>query len=176
MTGVDVMVVNEKLATTRLEWDQVIQGVRAATIKSLLAGTAIFRFASTKNPRTGEPIPSTSWARGPWWFAERDYRTILMRYQTGALGLGTVARAAGAVQPSWSLMDVSIKAYLRYDTEVYVGTGKTQYRDPLPNGMFMTLSGWPDIEQIYIPGLRGPAFVTLDIVRQKIVTTDGWGF
>ncbi len=170
------MVVNENLAITRLEWNQVIQGVRTVTIRSLSAGTAIFRFASTKNPKTGVAIPSTSWARGPWWFAESDYRTILMRHQTGALGLGTVARSAEAVQPSWSLMDVSIKAYLRYDTEAYVGTGKTQYRDHLPNGMFMTLSGWPNIEQIYIPGLRCPAFVTRDIVRQKIVTTDGWGF
>ena len=73
-------------------------------------------------------------------------------------------------------MDVSIKAYLRFDTEVYVGRGKTQYRDMLPNGMFVTLAGWPDIDQLYIPGLGGLSFNTLDIVRQKIVTTDGWGF
>jgi hypothetical protein len=143
---------------------------------TLPAGTAVFRFASTKKPKTGEPIPSSEWARRPWWFQEADYRTILVRYQAGALGLGTVARAAGAVQPNWSHMDVSIKAYLRFDTEVYVGKGKTQYRERLPNGMYMTLPGWPDITQVYIPGLRGAAFVTLDIVRQKIVTTDGWGF
>jgi hypothetical protein len=34
------------------------------------------------------------------------------------------------------------------------------YRDELPNGMFVTLSGWPDIDRIYIPNMRGAAFHT----------------
>lgn len=170
------MIVNEHLERTKLEFERALAGIRVLKVVSLPVGTAVFRFASTRRPDTGEAILSTAWAHGPWWFREADYRRILTHFHTGALGLGTVARAAGAVQPSWSLMDVSIKAYLRFDTEVYVGKGKTQYRDMLPNGMFVTLAGWPDIDQLYIPGLSGPSFITLDIVRQKIVTTDGWGF
>jgi hypothetical protein len=170
------MIVNEHLEQTKLEYDRALTGIRNPKVVTLPMGTAVFRFASTRRTDTGEAIPSTAWAHGAWWFQEVDYRKILTRYHAGALGLGTVARAAGAVQPSWSLMDVSIKAYLRYATEVYIGKGKTQYRDMLPNGMFVTLAGWPDIDQLYIPGLKGSSFVTLDIVRQKIVTTDGWGF
>ena len=101
---------------------------------------------------------------------------ILARHQAGGLGLGTVARSAGAVQPSWSLMDVSIKARLLDDLNAYSGKGRTQYRDLLPNGMYVTLQGWPEIDQVYIPNLRGPAFGALQIVRQKRVTTDGFGF
>ncbi len=73
-------------------------------------------------------------------------------------------------------MDISIKARLRFDTKVYVGKGTTQYRDVLPNGMVMTLSGWPDIVQVYIPDIRGEAFKTLAIVRQKRITSDSFGF
>lgn len=46
------------------------------------------------------------------------------------------------------------------------------YRELLPNGVVVTLQGWPDIDQIDIPGMRGAAFGALEIVRQKIITTD----
>jgi hypothetical protein len=145
-------------------------------ITTLQAGDVLFRFASTGNPRTGQSIPTTNWAGSPWWFLEADYRKILARHQAGALALGTVAQSAAAVQPSWSRMDVSIKARLRSDTEVYLGKGRPQYRDLLPNGMYMTLTGWSDVDQVYIPGLRGTASHALEIVRQKVTTRDGFGF
>jgi hypothetical protein len=170
------MTINSDLATTHDEYQRAILGMRHPEVVLLPAGSALFRFASTRNVKSGASIPSHEWARGPWWFLEADYRKVIERYQAGALGLGTVARAAAAVQPSWSAMDVSIKARLRFDTNVYLGKGKTQHRDPLPNGMFVTLSGWPDIDQVYIPNLRGAAFAALEIVRQKVVTTDGFGF
>ena len=73
-------------------------------------------------------------------------------------------------------MNVSIKARLLDDINVYVGKGATQYRDELPIGMYVTLTGWPDVEQVYVPGISGPGFLALHIIRQKIVTTDSFGF
>ena len=170
------MTVNADLETTKLEFARAVRGMRSPTVVTLHAGSPLFRFASTKNPQSGVDIPSDQWARGAWWFQEADYRTILRRYHAGHLGLGTVARSAAAVQPSWSVMNVSIKARLLHDIKVYVGKAATQYRDELPNGMYVTLTGWPDVEQVYIPGIRGPAFCTLHIIRQKVITTDSFGF
>src|SRR5262245_24738727 len=170
------MTVNSDLETTKLEFARAAMGMRNPTVATLAAGVAIFRFAGTKNTKTGLDISSDQWARGAWWFQEADYRLILERYHAGKLGLGTVARSAGAVQPSWSLMDVSIKAYLLDDIKVYIGKGSTQYRDELPNGMYVTQTGWSDITQVYIPGMRGAAYDALDIVRKKIITTESFGF
>ncbi len=170
------MLLNTGLETTKDEFHRASLGIRNPHVVMLQAGDALFRFASTQNLKTGDSIPSSEWAKGPWWFLEEDYRKVIDRHQASSLGLGTIARAAGAVLPSWSLMDVSIKARLRYDTKAYIGKGRTQYRDELPNGMYMTLTGWPDIDQVYIPNLRGEAHVALEIVRQKRVTTDPFGF
>ncbi len=170
------MTINADLAHTLDELHRAEMGMRTPQVTTLPCGTVLFRFASSQNVQSGASIPSSEWARGPWWFLEQDYRKLLERFQAGKLGLGTVARSAAAVQPSWSRMDVSIKARLRDDTNVYLGKGKTQYRDPLPNGMFMTLTGWPDIDQVYLPNSRGSAFAALQIVRQKIVTTDSFGY
>jgi hypothetical protein len=73
-------------------------------------------------------------------------------------------------------MNVSIKARLLDDIKVYAGQGLTQYRDQLPNGMYVTAQGWSDIVQLYIPGMRGPTFRAIQIIRQKIITTDSFGF
>lgn len=170
------MVMNHDLSLTRLEYNRATVGIRSPRVVTLKAGDVVFRFGSTKNPHTGAAIDPSLWARGAWWFQEPAYRRIIETFQAGKLGLGTVARFAGAVQPSWSNMDVSIKAELVHDINVYIGKGARQYRDQLPNGMFVTLSGWPDIDQLYIPGLRGPSFAALRIIRQKIVTTDSFGF
>lgn len=171
------MTVNADLSHSNQELDRVKKGVRKPTVVTLPAGTAVYRFASTQDPNTGSSIPSDRWARGPWWFQEADYRLILEKYHSeGRLGLGTVAASAGAVQPTWSLMDVSIKAVLLDDLNVYIGKGATQYREELPNGMFMTLSGWPEITQVYIPDIRGKAFRALKIIRQKIVTSDNFRY
>jgi len=170
------MVINPDLSRTRAEYDRASAGIRSPQVATLKAGDVLFRFGSTKNLQTGAAIDPSQWARGAWWFQEADYRQIITSYQAGKLGLGTVARTAVAVQPSWSMMDVSIKARLVQDINVYIGKGAKQYRDQLPNGMYVTLSGWPEIDQVYIPGIRGPSFTALSIVRQKIITTDSFGF
>lgn len=170
------MTQNIKLATAKTEFHIASRGIRRPRVTTLSAGEMLFRFASTKDPRSGKEIGSQFWARGAWWFHETEYRKIINSFQKGKLALGTVARSAGAVQPSWSMMNVSIKAQLIEDVEVYVGQGTTQYRDRLPNGMTITLSGWPSVEQIYVPNIRGEAFKAFRIKRQKVVSTDRWGF
>ena len=170
------MPLNADLETTKTEFARASAGIRSPRIASLTPGDEIFRFASSRRPPMGDAIQPSKWALGAWWFPEASYRIIIQRYQAGKLALGTVARAAGAVQPSWSYMDVSIKARVTREVLVYFGRGKTQYRDQLPNGMFVTLQGWPDIEQIYIPGTPNIIMQALHVVRQKIVTTDNFGF
>ena len=169
------MTVNATLPTTLDELSRAKQGMRSPKVVTLPAGQILFRFASTKNMRTGARIPSGQWARGAWWIQEHDYHRIIDRFTRGQLSLGTVGRSAAAVQPSWSNMDVSIKAYLVEEMNVYAGQGLTQYRDPLPNGMVVTLTGWPDIQQIYIPDIRNAAFRNLRIMRQKVISTDDFG-
>jgi hypothetical protein len=170
------MTVNANLATTKDEYARAAKGIKNPKVVALAAGDSIYRFASTKNFQTGASLTPDQWVRGAWWFQEADYRLIIERYLKGNLALGTVGRIAGAVQPSWSNMDVSIKAHLLDDMEVYVGLGAKQYRDELPNGMYVTLSGWPYIIQVYIPNMRGAAFRNLKVLRKKIITTDSFGF
>lgn len=169
------MTVNANLQATKDELSRAKQGIRAPKVVTLPAGQVLFRFASTKNVLTGASIPSTHWARGAWWVQEHGYRKIVVNFTQGKLPLGTVGRSAVAVQPSWSNMDVSIKAYLLNDMKVYIGQGSTQYREQLPNGMFITLAGWPGVEQIYIPGMRGAAFQNIRIQRQKIISSNSFG-
>ncbi len=170
------MTVNDNLSSTLDELSRAKQGIRRPKVVTLKAGEALFRFASTKNMNTGASIPSHQWARGAWWIPEPCYRRVIDNYTQDGLALGTVARGAAAVQPSWSKMDVSIKAYLIHDMNVYIGKGSTQFRDALPNGMFFTSRGWSDIDQIYIPNMRGASFKNLKVVRKKIITTDNFGF
>ena len=167
---------NDDLESSKREYDRAAKGMRHPQIITLQAGDEIFRFASTKNPQTGTDLSPDQWIRGAWWFAEADYRLIIERYLRGKMSLGTVARSAGAIQPSWSLMNVSIKARVIQPIKVYQGKGSTQYRDELPNGMYVTLTGWPDIQQLYIPDMRGNALTALQIVRKKIISTDSFGF
>lgn len=169
------MTVNADLATTKAEWERASDGILRPEICTLEAGEAIFRFASTRHLGRDQPTDSSTWAKGAWWVRERDYHRVLVRYQSGKLGFGTVARSALAVQPSWSLMDVSVKALVEEEILCYCGLGKTQYHDVLPNGMKVTLAGWPDITQLYLPGIRSGTLDALRIVRKKIITTDNWG-
>lgn len=171
-------VVNLNLETSHPEYSVAKRGIRSPEIVTLAANQVLFRFASTKIFKNGELFPSDSsrWANGPWWVLEEDYRKIVARFLQGKLSLGTTARSAVAVQPSWSLMDVSIKAYLIDDMQVFSGTGAAQYHDMLPNGMRMTLAGWSDITQIYVPNMRGPARSNIRVKRQKIISSHSFGW
>ncbi len=170
------MTINPDLKKTKAELPRAQQGIRNPSVITLPAWQVLFRFASTKDMQTGRSISPSQWARGAWWLLERDYRKVISKFRQGKLPLGTVGRSAVAVQPSWSNMDVSIKAFLLDDMKVYTGKGSTQYHDQLPNGMTITLPGWTDIDQIYIPGMRSHAFSNLRIQRQKIISTNDFGF
>ncbi len=135
------------------------QGMRQIRVVTLDAGQILFRFASTKR-HDGTPIPSDRWAASPWWMLEQDYRQINRVFEQGrlvhgedSLSLGFIGRSAVAVQQSWSRVDVVIKAHVLSEINVFSGPGRTQYREMAPNGLFITLPGWPDVEQLFIPNI-----------------------
>ena len=126
----------------------------------------------------------TSTGTGPWWIRERDYRRIISAYEAergkhgeDALSLGFLGRAAVAVQHSWSKVDVVVKAQVVEDINVFAGRGQRQYREWLRANIYITLSGWPQIEQLFIPNLGDQNGLTelgrraLLVLRKKTITS-----
>jgi hypothetical protein len=167
---------NQDLQNTRLEFATAAGGIREPRATVLVPGEDLYRFATSTSPGTGRKVPLQMQAGGGWWFRSRDWQKILKSYLSGALNLGTVARIAGAVQWSWSNMDVLVKARLLSEVEAWEGFGRPQYRDILPNGMAVTLRGFPDVVQVYIPGMRGGTAAALRIVDVlEVASTDKFG-
>ena len=168
--------VNDGLSRAHPEYSRAGGGIRRPEVMLLESGVELHRFSSTKDIEKDEPTESKDWAGGSWWVLNEDYRKIISRYKRHNFKLGTTARSALAVQPSWSLMDVTIKAVVIHDMYVFHGRGSTQYNDELPNGTKVTLSGWADVTQIYIPEMRGVARRNLRIKKQKIISSHSFGF
>ena len=170
--------INDGLSRAYLEYSRAGGGIRRPEVMLIESGVEMHRFSSTKQIKNGKLYPTNSkdWAGGSWWVLNEDYRKIISRFKKGNLNLGTTARSALAVQPSWSLMDVTIKAVVIHDMYVFHGRGSTQYLDVLPNGISITLAGWPDVTQIYIPGMRGAARRNLRVKKQKVISSHSMGF
>lgn len=140
--------------------ETVLSGMRSPRAVRLGAGEVLYRFASSD-------APEATWAAGAWWLYERDFRKIveqfrLSRGRHGADGLtlGWLGRVAAAVRQGWSRTDVLVKAAVRKEVGAFAGRGRTQYKERAPNGILYTYSGWPDVEQLYIPGIGGRAGLT----------------
>lgn len=157
----------------------VQSALRSPRTVTLHTGEALFRFASTDNN-------STKWAGGAWWIRESDYYQINSRYEAGrrqhkedALTFGFIARGALAVKPSWSRLDVVVKALVLQDINAFEGVGQTQ-RDELDNGIQITLPGWPSISHLYIPGISDGngrttiGYQALSVIKQKVITSQQW--
>lgn len=172
------MPLNENLSLDSLpEWarESVERGMRGPRAVTLAPGQVLFRFASSD-------APPALWAAGPWWLYEHDYRKIveqerLSRAQHGPEGLtlGWLGRSAAAVQQSWSRMDVVVKAVVLQEVMAFAGRGRTQYKERGPNGFLYTISGWPNVEQLYIPNIGDRqgrtllGYQALHVLRQKRV-------
>ena len=171
--------INEGLSKNHPEYVKAARGIRDPTTTILSPGEDLYRFTSSRVPGTGVPIPAVSQTTGPWWFRSRDWQKILRSYLKGPFRLGTVARFAGAVQWSWSDMDILLKARVVQGIEAWEGTGLPQFRDVLPNGMAVTLKGFPDVVQIFIPGMpdsaRGLRLVDRLSVASSTSHGDGTG-
>lgn len=166
---------NPNLATTKLEHARAAAGIRNPAVTVLVPGEDVYRFASSVQPGTGHAVSPARQATGPWWFRSRDWQKILKSYLKGSFSLGTTARIAGAVQWSWSRMDVLLKARVVAAIEVWEGQGLPQYRDVLPNGMTVTLRGLPDVVQLYVPGMPRSASAFQLIDRLEVASTDQHG-
>jgi hypothetical protein len=121
-------------------------GIRNPQEELVAQDELLYRFASSTNP-------SSAWAAGPWWWRRDDIVKMLAASKKTSLTFGFTARIAGAVQQSWCKMDRLIKAVVKEDLLAYTGRGQTQYREMAPNGMYITLAGWSDVTQLFIPGL-----------------------
>jgi hypothetical protein len=163
------MPLNDALNLSQLP-DSARRGLRSPRIVTLTAGQILYRFASTSSP-------AHLWAAGPWWMYEHDYHKIIAQHQQGKLSLGYLGRSAMAVQQSWSKMDVVVKAVVSQDIKAFAGRGRTQYREMTPNGMFITLTGWENVEQLFIPnigdrnGRTSLGWQALNVVQQQIVSS-----
>lgn len=168
------MNLNSDLDLSKLP-DIARSGLRSPRVVTLTSGQVLFRFASTTNPRE-------IWAAGPWWMYEHDYNKIVAAYlesraQHGedGLTLGFLGRAAAAVKQAWSKTDVVVKAVVNNNVKAFAGGGRSQYNEPLPNGMHVTWRGWPNVEQLFIPNIgdrNGRTLVgyqALLVLRQKRV-------
>jgi hypothetical protein len=132
--------------------ERVLSGMRSPQIVTLQVGEVIYRYASTVNNK-GMPVPTTSWAAGPWWIRDRDYQRIVTESQRSGMTHGFVARTANAVQQSYSKVDAVVEAVVIKEINAFAGRGQTQYREMAPNGMYITLAGWADVTQLYIPNI-----------------------
>jgi hypothetical protein len=166
---------NEGLAKTRLQYEKAAEGIRNPTATILKPDEDLYRFTSSRIPGSGAAMPAGRQTSGPWWFRSRDWQKILKTYLKSPFRLGTVARFAGAVQWSWSDMDVLLKARVVHGIEVWEGTGLPQYRDILPNGMAVTLEGFPDVVQLFIPGMPDSARALRLVDRLSVASSTSRG-
>jgi hypothetical protein len=163
------MALNEDLDVKNLP-NAARDGLRQPRVVTLEEGEVLFRFASTDRP-------NNLWAASPWWMYERDYRKIVQAHEESELSMGLLGRSAVAIQPSFSRADVVVKARVLQDIKAFCGLPRTQYRELLPNGMWLTLRGWAHVEQLFIPNISGPhgrtplGYQALSVMRQKIVTS-----
>jgi len=156
------MALNNNLDLKTLpDWERtrILSGMRSPRVVMLGIGEPIYRYASTVNNK-GMPVPATLWAAGPWWIRERDYQLILAESQRSGMTHGFVARTANAVQQSYSKVDALVEAVVIKEINAFAGRGQTQYREMAPNGMYITLRGWADVTQLYIPNLSDRGSLT----------------
>lgn len=140
--------------------ESIQSGMRNPRAVRLAAGEVLYRFASSD-------APEATWAAGAWWVHERDFQKIVEQYRLSrarhgddGLTLGWLGRVAAAVRQGWSRTDVLVKASVRKELPAFAGRGRTQYKEVGPNGILHTYSGWPEVEQLYLPGIGDRAGLT----------------
>lgn len=138
----------------------ILSGMRSPRAVTLGVGEVLYRFASSD-------APEATWAAGAWWVYERDFQKIVEQFRVSreqhgedGLTLGWLGRVAAAVKQGWSRTDVLVKASVRKEIGAFTGRGRTQYKERAPNGILYTYSGWPEVEQLYIPGIGDRAGLT----------------
>jgi hypothetical protein len=159
------------------EQERILSGMRSPQVVTLHAGEIIYHFASTEGKTKTDlvSIPPSRWTAGAWWTYERDFRRIVAQHLDSGWSLGLTARSANAIQQSWSRVDVLVEAIVIKDINAFAGPGRTQHREMAPNGMYITLPGWPDVTQLYIPnivdrhGLTALGREALDVRSQGVI-------
>jgi len=135
----------------------VLSGIRSPRVQHLSPGTKLFRFSNSM-------LPNDKWAAGPWWFGQYAFNQIkrdTLETENGSeFGIGWSARRAMAVRQGWSKMDILIEATLVESMKVFVGIGTKQFREEMPNGMYVTWEGWTNVEQWFLPFINDRSGMT----------------
>ncbi len=136
--------------------EQAWRGMRQPRSITLAPLARICRFSSSTTPWPPHaPMPDALHVASPWWMWQRDLPRIEARADRTRMTLGFTARMGAAVQQGWhNRMDRLVKAVVLEDLPAYDGTPRTQYEDPAPNGIVVTMRGDPQLVQLYIPGLQ----------------------
>ncbi len=154
------------LATVPVWMRELVKsGIRSPRVRQLSPGTKIFRFSNSS-------VAAASQAAGPWWFGDKAFQQIkrdaLGNHDKG-FGLGWSGRRALAIRQEWSQVDVLIEATIAEPINVFSGLGTKQYRERMPNGMFVTWEGWPQVDQWFIPNIND-AFSMMTPLGKKVIT------
>lgn len=163
------MILNEGLKAQDAPEDAK-KGLKHIEVTPLFSGEDLYRFSSRKSP-----------SYTPWWIRRTDFQIFVRewgdankelreRYPGGKWKVGYYARVAFGVQQSWKNdMDLIIHAKVKAGVQIqaFIGMSRTQYHDLAPNGMTITLTGSPNVRQIYIPDISADRALT-DVGRLAI--------
>lgn len=124
----------------------VESGIHNAAVRALPPGMRLYRFASDKLDRA-------FWPAGPWWVDRSTFNHIVQQAirQPAGFGVGWSARRALAIRQQWSRVNILVEAEVAEKIYVFHGRGTTQYREPTPNGMYITWEAWRNVEQLFLP-------------------------
>ena len=154
-------------ALSAKDQERLRSGMRAPTVRTIRAGTTLYRFASSYDRFHNRPIPRERWATGAWWIDAQGFaliraqraQSVKIHGPARALTIGFLARQASAVKQEWSNVDALVTAHVVKDLEVFAGKGRAQHEEPDRSTGFwrynvhFTWSGWDYITQLYLPWL-----------------------
>lgn len=139
------------------EKDRIKSGMISPRVRKMSPGTKLFHVADAERAAKGKRSSGSATLEfadveaGCWWYGQKAFNKM-MEYCVQAdreknRGLGYAAREACAILPIWNDCDVLVEAILVKTAPVFYGVGRAQSDGKI------TLSGWEDIHQWYIPGL-----------------------
>lgn len=117
--------------TTSDDFQNALKGILDPRPISVKRETILWRFASSKDPKSGAPKCCDYWYNSPWWMMGADFAAIYGYSGQGSSSARDAritrrARADLAVLHPWSQLDVIVKAKVDADISAYAGVGAPQ--------------------------------------------------
>ncbi len=118
------------------------KGIISPQPELLKPGECIYRFSSSDRGTFG-------YQAGEWWIREADFDEIVERAARKGVDLGQKAHWDLAVLPSWSKMNIVVKARVTGRIWAWVGLAKPQ-QELSPNGRAIHMYGHRTIRQLFL--------------------------